>query len=85
MKEYTRLYHCCLSEAVQEWIVEQDDNGKYIPIQPTREKNKNKWFSIYRDGKTEFAISPMVKTALLAVIHEYMVDNKDKKNITPQA
>lgn len=76
MKERIRYYHCSVdNDCIQEWLIDEDNT----PIQPTREKDEKKWFSIYQDesGK-EFAISPRIKTTILAIIHEY---NEDDKNM----
>ena len=76
MKERIRYYHCSIdNDCIQEWLIDENDT----PIQPTREKDEKKWFSIYRDedGK-EFSISPRIKTAIMSLIQEYLEENKKK-------
>jgi len=72
MNERVRFYHCCIDDGyVQDWIIDDDDN----PIEPVKEKNEDKWFSIYRDDKgKEMAVSPRVKKAIEAVQFEQLID-----------
>ncbi len=71
MKE--KFYHCIFRDELQSWVL--DDNGNIV--EPTSDRVKP--FSIYVDeNEKEFAISHQAKQGILAVINEFMEDNKDK-------